>query len=134
MRKEALAKKSKQYEVSFRVKHKAEPGTQLVVLGSINELDNWKEQGPFSQPLKCSYDGPDQVWESVKPMVTRQYHFYYKYAIVKTDGYKGTHVIAWERGVDRVADLEIMPEKEVVGESYNPTDYFYEMEDDSKQY
>ena len=73
------------------------------------------------------------MWESVRPMLTHQFHFYYKYAIVKTDSYKGDHVISWERGVDRVADLEIMPEASVVGNSYNPTDYFYDMEDDFKQ-
>ena len=66
------------------------------------------------------------MWISPKPLITRQYFFHYKYAVVNNDDY----VIRWERGVDRCADLEIMPENCVTSEYQNPTEYFYHMEVD----
>ena len=39
--------------------------------------------------------------------MTKLYYFQYKYALLKNGG---TELINWEKGVDRLADLEIMPE------------------------
>jgi hypothetical protein len=60
-------------------------------------------------------------------MVTHQTFFYYKYALVQND-----YVVGWERGVDRVADLELMPDSSVTQNSFKPPDYFYDMEDECK--
>lgn len=37
-------------------------------------------------------------------------------------------MISWERGVDRVADLEIMPDARNIHEFANTTELFYKME------
>lgn len=63
------------------------------------------------------------IWVSKEPLVTSEYFFHYKYAIVEDN-----KVIGWERGVDRVADLEILPDMRN-GRLYNcPTELFYDME------
>ena len=40
------------------------------------------------------------------------YFFSYKYAIIDQNE---TTLVGWERGIDRIADLEIMPDSRVVG-------------------
>lgn len=40
-------------------------------------------------------------------MVTHSYYFQYKYALLEE---KGTKLINWEIGIDRLADMEIMPD------------------------
>ena len=95
-------------------------GQTIIVLGSIPELDKWKKKGPFRHPLRWT---EGDIWVSKEPLVTSNYFFHYKYAIVEDNG-----VIGWERGVDRVADLEIMPCMRN-GRLYNcPTELFYDME------
>lgn len=47
------------------------------------------------------------IWESITPLVTHSYYFQYKYALLEKNG---TELINWEKGVDRLADLEIMPD------------------------
>lgn len=93
------------------------------MLGSINELDDWKQQGNFTHVMRCK-DG--YIWESVAPMVTHSSHFYYKYALVENNN----QVVGWEKGVDRVADLDIMPEACFVQNSYKPPEYFYDIEEE----
>lgn len=83
------------------------PGQVVGVLGSIPELDNWKQQAPFSHVLKWR---PGDIWESEKPLITNKYFFHYKFCLIKTPNNEKHHVVAWERGVDRVVDLEIMPD------------------------
>lgn len=47
------------------------------------------------------------IWESITPLVTHSYYFQYKYSLLDKNG---TELINWEKGVDRLADLEIMPD------------------------
>jgi hypothetical protein len=47
------------------------------------------------------------IWISEKPLITNNYYFQYKYVLLDKDR---TKFLAWERGVDRIADLEILPE------------------------
>ena len=60
---DALAyRRDKTYEINFRIKNPPVAHDQsLVVLGSINELDNWKKTGPHSHQL-VKVD--DTTWES----------------------------------------------------------------------
>jgi hypothetical protein len=53
--------------------------------------------------MKKSYGN---IWVNEFPIVTNKYYFTYKYAILDQDG-KG--VESWERGIDRIADLELLP-------------------------
>jgi hypothetical protein len=106
------------YEVNFRVRYDAAPGMKVIVIGSIPELDDWKKQGPHRHVLRRNGD----CWESERPLITRTYFFHYKYAVVKENYLHG-----WERGVDRVADLENMVPAHKAGNNFNPCDYFYGM-------
>lgn len=51
------------------------------------------------------------VWESATPLTTTQYYFQYKYSIWKDNGKERVN---WEIGVDRLADLELMPDQQSV--------------------
>lgn len=50
---------------------------------------------------------PGDLWVSKQSMTTKVMYFNYKYAIFR-DNYKER--IGWERGVDRIADLEVIPD------------------------
>ena len=72
----------------------------MCILGSIPELGDWKE---FKYHLVRKGD----VWESQQPLYTHNFFFRYKYAIMEENG---TKQVDWEKGVDRLADLELMPD------------------------
>lgn len=46
-------------------------------------------------------------WVSVNPLITNAFFFQYKYAILENEG---SELVEWENGVDKIADLEIMPD------------------------
>ncbi len=48
------------------------------------------------------------LWVSSSPLRTNVSHFNYKYAVFRNN-YKER--IGWERGVDRIADLKVLPDK-----------------------
>jgi hypothetical protein len=89
------------YQVTFRVQIKVNFGETICVLGSIPELGKWKE---FKYHLQWT---EGDVWESITPLVTHSFYFQYKYALLEE---KGTKLINWEKGIDRLADMEIMPD------------------------
>lgn len=95
-------------------------GRTIIVLGNIPELDQWRKTGPFKHELRWT---EGDIWVSKEPLVTTKYFFHFKYAIVENN-----YVVGWERGVDRVADLEILPDMKN-GRLYScPTELFYDME------
>ena len=62
----------------------------------------------------------EDLWESKQPLSVRKhtYFFHYKYAVVRDD-----KVIAMERGIERIADLKIMPPPaRVLNSGVNPCD------------
>lgn len=125
-KKEPVYHRGEIFSVTFRVKAKVKAGFKVVVLGSCEGLDKWSKQGPHKHqmrkvPGKTKPEG--DIWESVEPLIMRgqEYFFHYKYALIKDD-----YLFEWERGVDRVADLLIMPDAEATGDSYNPYEYFFE--------
>ena len=48
------------------------------------------------------------LWVSSSPLRTNVSHFNYKYAVFRNN-YKER--IGWERGVDRIADLKVLPDE-----------------------
>ena len=90
------------YHLELRVQKKLENGQSLCVCGSIPELGNWKN---FTCQMKWTRD---DYWVLQKPLVTNKYYFSYKYVVMKDNA---RELEMWERGVDRVADLEILPEE-----------------------
>lgn len=93
-----------------------------MVLGSIPELGKWK------QPIHLMDWTAGDLWVSKQPVTLRTFNFNYKYAIFKNN-YKDH--IGWERGVDRIADLEVIPDDD--SSKYDSTtrviDDYYEIEE-----
>jgi|TARA_B110000285_G_scaffold103158_1_gene117378 hypothetical protein len=76
-----------------------EIGESIAVLGSIQELGAWKD---YKHHLKWT-EGHN--WVSEKPIETKNSCFFYKYVLLQDlTEFKG-----WERGMDRIADLKILP-------------------------
>ena len=101
LNKKTQAFKNITYQITFRVHKEVNYGETLCVLGSIPELGNWKE---FKHHMKWS---EGNIWESITPLSTHSFYFQYKYTLLED---KGTRQIDWEKGVDRLADLELMPD------------------------
>ena len=97
----AQAYKNLTYQVTFRVNYETKPGETVCVLGSLPELGVWKE---FKHHMKWT---EGNIWESITPLQTHQFYFQYKYSLLQD---KGTRQVDWETGVDRLADLELMPD------------------------
>ena len=77
----------------------------------VSELGMWKD---FKFHLKKT-DG--DLWFTEKPILTKKRFFCYKYVILHQDGSLNT----WENGVDRIADLEILEEKQCARGSASKT-------------
>ena len=74
-------------------------GESIAVVGNLEELGVWKE-------YKCHLEWTDgHIWRSVEPIIVRESYFEYKYVMLEED-----KVIAWEEGVNRIADLDALPE------------------------
>lgn len=72
----------------------------MAVVGNIEELGNWKN---FQ---KCQMKWTDgHVWVT-EDLVTTQPFFLYKYVIMR-DGKEQR----WERGANRIADLDVLTDK-----------------------
>lgn len=78
----------------------------MCVLGSIQELGKWKE---YKHAMKWT---AGDVWVSKEPLITNSFFFSYKYSWFEKEGFQ---LVGWERGIDRIADLEIMPDCRNVG-------------------
>ena len=86
--------------------HATKFGQSLCVLGSIPELGEWKY---FKHHMQWT---EGNVWISKEPLMTSSYYFSYKYATLDENC---SQLIGWERGVDRIADLEVMPDYRSTG-------------------
>ena len=70
----------------------------MAILGNCPELGNWKQ-------VKCHMRWTEgDWWVTEKPFVTSRFYLTYKYAVVKDR----TQVVSWERGINRIADFEIL--------------------------
>jgi|TARA_B110000285_G_scaffold195769_1_gene226275 hypothetical protein len=93
---------NRSYILDFRLNFELPPGMKLCLFGKIPEMSNWDKSKPhcFMKPVP----GEKNEWMLEKPIITNQFYFTYKYAIC--DG-NGNHQ-NYERGIDRIADLEIL--------------------------
>ena len=88
------------FAVNLQVRFKTTNGQKIAVCGSIPELGLWKK---FDFHLK---NPKDDIWITESPLLTKKRYFQYKYVLLNQDGSLST----WERGVDRIADLDILPD------------------------
>jgi hypothetical protein len=94
---------TRSYLLDFRINFNVPHGKKLCIFGNIPEFSNWKKNEP-----RCflKQEGANRNrWMLEKPVVTNQFYFIYKFAIMDQDG----NFEQFEEGVDRLADLEILP-------------------------
>lgn len=86
--------------VTFSIFYETRVGESLCVTGSIQELGLWKE-------YKCHLVWTEgHIWVSEAPIITKSNKFFYKYVLLDEG-----KMVKWEMGIDRIADLSILPEK-----------------------
>ena len=91
------------YSVSLSVMHETVVGENLCVLGSIPELGSWKE-------FKCHMVWTaGHVWKTVKPIITSEPAFRYKYALLDGENEESQSLNKWERGIDRWCQCGLLP-------------------------
>jgi hypothetical protein len=69
-------------------------------LGNIPELGNWTEHKIFMRKTR------DNMWVMENTLVIQQYYFCCKFAVINKYDEKD---MIWERGVDRIIDMELLP-------------------------
>lgn len=87
------------YALHFSIYYETIVGESIAVVGNLGELGKWKE-------YKCHLIWTEgHIWRSAQPIVVRESYFEYKYVLLEND-----KVVAWEEGVNRIADLDALPE------------------------
>jgi len=83
------------YSMTLSVMHETIVGENLCVLGSIPELGLWKE-------FKCRMVWTEgHVWKTIKPIITSEPGFRYKYALLDGENDEEQTLKKWEKGIDR---------------------------------
>ena len=82
-----------------------ENGKSLAVLGSIPELGAWDKKAVLHHMMWTK----GNKWISRVPLETSARHFRYKYVIMEK---MGTTFVDFERGVDKIADLDVASKEE----------------------
>ena len=87
------------YALHFSIYYETIVGESIAVVGNLGELGKWQE-------YKCHLIWTEgHIWRSTQPIVVRESYFEYKYVLLEND-----EVVAWEEGVNRIADLDALPE------------------------
>lgn len=87
------------YALHFSIFYETRVGQTLAVVGSLKELGQWKD-------YNCHLIWTDgHIWRSGRPIIVRESYFEYKYVLLDND-----EVVGWEEGVNRIADLDALPE------------------------
>ena len=88
------------YHLEISLRYNAPHDSVVCIMGEIPELGCWKE-------MKCWMRQTDgDFWITEKPIITNKYFFRMKFCVVASDR---RTVLHWEKGIDRVNDLELLP-------------------------
>ena len=90
------------YYLNLSVYFKKDGFQELCVLGELPELGKWKETKVWMKWTK------GDIWVIEQPIITTKQYFTFKIAIADRSQSK---LIQFERGVDRICDLELLPEQ-----------------------
>lgn len=85
------------YAIKFEVEYPTQFGESIGVIGSTEELGKWKQ---VKIHLKWT---SGHIWVSKEPFITQKSYFQFKYVLLMD-----MKLVHWERGIDRIADLEIL--------------------------
>lgn len=88
------------YAVTFQIFYETVFGQTVAVIGSTKQLGNWQK---YLCKLKWT---EGHIWKSEEPLEMQESRFEYKYVLLNEDDQEN---IQWEQGVNRIADLNILP-------------------------
>ena len=120
------------YSIKFSIKYQTSPGQNIYILGSINELGNWKEN-----KFKLKWH-PGHIWKGTLVLDESINSITYKFVCVSNDlSYK-----RWEKGPDRIFHRELHSHKnqkkikmECIWEHFQITFHiFYPLKNDSEYF
>ena len=94
-----MAAANRTYGLTLSIYYETNLGQSIGVIGSTEELGRWKEVKVHLKWKK------GHVWVMEQPLLTKYQYFKYKYVLLKND-----EIEKWESGIDRIADLELLPE------------------------
>ena len=87
------------YHLKLKLQCEVDFNQRICVVGSIPQLGNW-------QDVLCHMRWTEgHVWVLDEAIQTQQPHFTYKYVLMEDD-----EILKWESGIDRIADLELLPD------------------------
>jgi hypothetical protein len=89
---------NKNYHLYLKIYYKCPANTSIAISGSIEGVGNWKD---FTELIWTAGD----IWVTKDPIFSQVHFFRYKYVLFNKNEKK---LISWERGVDRIADMEIL--------------------------
>lgn len=93
-----------EYRVTLKVRYETQLGQTLYVMGNIPELGDWTH-------YCCQMTWTDDhVWVT-SDLKVKKSHFMYKYVLKSEDE------TIWETGINRLADLKILPQLERINNS-----------------
>lgn len=87
------------YALHFSIFYETIVGESIAVVGNLEELGKWKD---YNIHLIWT---EGHIWRSLQPIIVRESYFEYKYVLLQDN-----EVVAWEQGVNRIADLDSLPE------------------------
>ena len=88
------------YSLRLSIQYETQIGEYLAVIGNIEELGNWTN---FN---KCQIKWTEgHNWVTDNLVISSKSHFLYKYVIMEHGKVK-----MWEKGANRIADLEVLPD------------------------
>ena len=75
---------NRSYVLDFRLEYELPPGKRLAIFGKIPEISNWNKDKPkvYLKPV----EGVANIWMLDKPIITNQFFFTYKFAIMNENG------------------------------------------------
>ena len=93
---------NRSYCINLQLEYDLPPGKRLAIFGKIPEISNWNKDKP--KVFMKRIEGEKNMWCLDKPIITNQFFFTYKFAIMGEDGKHQQY----ERGIDRIIDCEIL--------------------------
>ena len=100
--------------MTFKIFYETKFGEHISVVGSIPELGEWEQE----KSLKLVWtDG--HYWTNPEPLLVSDPYFFYKYQFTDEED---EELLVWERGIDRIADLRILPCKQAEYKEVTLTD------------
>lgn len=101
-----FSKEKTAFNLTMRIKYQTNMGESLCVIGNIEEFGAWKN---FKMRMKWT---EGHVWVLENLSIKSKPYFQYKYVLMKDDEPQ-----TWERGENRIADLNLLTDMNSTGDA-----------------